>query len=254
MTEKKAEPCKDVVKCEECAIVIYNTEFPVYAVCNGPCGKSFHASCIDMSKENLRAIASGMMWMCTRCLPKFNDWKNSHQKSSPTVEFDQIHSDIAELKTQISLIVDSLQQTTSIETSSANIVLHHSTPIGSAAASSRGTNECDTERNEIEQNVMPMPTTTNDSCFALLLTNIDSTTSESNIATLVSRCLGASIADCYDVVKLVSKRTDCRLLDFISFKVTLKVRWKDLALRASTWPDGIVFREFEHRPRNVWKP
>lgn len=169
MTEKKAAPCKDLVKCKECSIVIY-TEFPVYAVCNGPCGNSFHASCIDMDKDNLRALKSGMMWMCTSCWPKFNDWKNSHQKSSATVDIVKIYSDIAELKTQVSLIVDSLQQTNSVGTSSADIVFHHSTPIGSASASSGGTNENNAERNDVEQNVVP--TTMNDTCFALLLTPI----------------------------------------------------------------------------------
>lgn len=186
------------MKCSKCAIVIY-TELALYAVCSGMCGHSFHIACVGMGRDHLRALKNGLMWMCEECLVTFNDWKNSQQKSTPPTVLGQLHCEIAEMKSQISLIVDTLQRTASNEISSDSLQFRHSTP-----------------------------TTSTKMC--------------------------TSNEDCLKVVKLVSRRTDCRLLDYISFKVILKDRWKDLALSNSTWPNGIEFREFECRRKNAWKP
>lgn len=259
MAAKKVAPSDDLVKCEKCAIVIY-TELALYAVCNGPCGNSYHAACIGMSRDHLHALSIGMLWMCPQCLPKFDEWKINEHKSSPVMEISQLYSEITELKSQVSLIVNSLQRPPSDDSSAANHLLRHSTPI--VSSSKKGTNttyESDTRHQMTAQCDMQSTSQTtvdgtDGSCFSLLLTNIDNTTSESDIETMVSGCLGVPVGDCLNVRKLVSKRTNCRLLDYISFKVTLNDRWKDRAMSESTWPNGIVFREFQVQHRNVWKP
>lgn len=239
------------VKCKKCAIVIY-TELALYVVCSGPCGESFHVGCVDMSRDHLRSLTNGTVWMCERCMSAFNDWKNAQNKPPPITEIDKLHSEISELKT---LIVDTLQRTISNDTPSAGMPIHHSTPVPSSimcGTNNTYTNQCDdpdmncnrTEQNDDVHSIN----------FSLLLTNIDNAVSESEIRSMVARCLGAPEEDCLSVRKLVSKRIDCSLLDYISFKVVLKKRWKVLALRMSTWPEGIKFREFVYSTRNVWKP
>lgn len=254
MTDKKSKVSEYLVKCSKCAIVIY-TELALYVVCSGTCGHSFHIACVGMGRDHLRALKNGLMWMCGECLVTFNDWKNSQQKSTPPTDLGQLHCEIAEMKSQISLIVDTLQRTASNEISSDSQQFRHSTPTTYAKmCTSNDIYERDTKRdNQSAPNVHVRPTVKDDH-FSLLLTNISNNVLESDVESMVCRCLGAPMEDCLNVVKLVSRRTDCRLLDYISFKVILKDRWKDLALSNSTWPNGIEFREFECRRKNAWKP
>lgn len=256
MTENKSKVYADLVKCSKCAVVIY-TELALYVVCSGTCGNSFHIACAGMSRDHLRALRHGLMWMCNECLPAFNNWKNSQQKTIPPTDLDKLHCEIAELKSQVSLIVDTLQRTSN-DTSVESLQLRHSTPITTAKICvSNDVYECDTKNDNQSRRSQPtddVQTKVIGACFSLLLTNISNNVLEDDIEAMVCRCLGAPVEDCLNVVKLVSKRTDCRLLDYISFKVKLKEKWKDLALRNSTWPEGIEFREFEHRRKIVWKP
>lgn len=149
-------------------------------------------------------------------------------------------------------------QRTSNDTSVESLQLRHSTPITTAKICvSNDVYEYDTKNDNQFQRSQPnddVQTKVIDACFSLLLTNISNDALESDVESMVCRCLGAPMEDCLNVVKLVSRRTDCRLLDYISFKVILKDRWKDLALSNSTWPNGIEFREFECRRKNAWKP
>lgn len=181
--------------------------------------------------------------MCEACLPAFNDWKNAQQKSSPSADISHIISELAGLKTQVSSIVDKLQLNSSIPNDEfvASASLRDTTPIASETNTYL---DLVVERNQMQQSygnetVLDDTNNLNDRCFSLLLTNIDNKTSESDIEKMVYRCLGAPVGDCVNIVKLVSKRIDCRLLDYISFKVVLKRKWKELAMHASTWPNGI---------------
>lgn len=254
MTETNATISKDLVKCKKCAICIY-TEFGLHAVCVGPCKKSFHAACAGIGKHELRSLKQGLLWMCCECMPAFNEWTNSLQKPSPSDDSSLIHADIVDIKSQISLIVDTLHKLAPNDPPSTAVSFRHSTPNVSAEAR-RKTNAgfddaAEPDRTEQNENLQTVP---NDRNFSLLLTNIDNATCENDIETLVYRCLGAPRGDCLKITKLVSNHLDCSFLDYISFKVVLKWRWKNMALCASTWPAGIKFREFRHRAYNVWKP
>lgn len=254
MTETKSTSCEEIVKCKKCAICIY-TELGLYTICAGPCKRSFHAACAGVSREALRFISRGLLWMCGECSPIFNEWIESKERPPSADDTSSIHAEITELKSQVSLVVDTLQRLATNETQST--AFHHSTPVVAA----RGINarfedaverdDTETEHAEPKENRQTVP---NDRYFSLLLTNIDNGTCENDIERLVNRCLGATTGDCVEIVKLVSNRSDCSLLDYISFKVVLKWRWKDVALWTSTWPTGIVFREFRQRRCNVWKP
>lgn len=251
MTEKSSTIGEELVLCKKCSVVIY-TELGL--VCAGPCAKAYHVSCACVRKEDLRAQSRGFMWMCGDCSHAFIEWKQSYHKSE-TPNDTTLHTEIAELKSQVSLIVDTLQRFIPNESFSPNMSVHHSTPVVPASIKRKPTddNANATDHDQPELNEC-LYAESNDHSFSLLLSNIDNATTESDIERLVCRCLGASTGDCIRIVKLVSSRTDCRLLDYISFQVVLKWEYKDPALRVSTWPDGIKFREFRHRQRNVWKP
>lgn len=253
----KNNPTNDgkLVYCEECSLCIH-IELGLYSVCAGPCGKSYHISCIGMSSDQLRNVSNGMVWLCKECLPAFTKWRNVTQKSStPSPDATSAIDEISELKLEISSIKDTLNRLIMHDPSAISASPLHSTPNATSTELMAGTNNSylsDTELARNEQSET-QEAQTND-CFSLLLTNINSATTENDVEMMVHRCLGAPTGDCVNVIKLVPKRTDCRSLDYISFKIVLKWRWKDLAMRASTWPYGIKFRAFVNRSSNAWKP
>lgn len=55
------------------------------------------------------------------------------------------------------------------------------------------------------------------------------------------------------VVKLVPKDKDPATLNFVTFKVGMKLSLKTSALSKETWPENIYFREFENQPKNQRK-
>ncbi|XP_058838102.1 uncharacterized protein LOC131693870 [Topomyia yanbarensis] len=57
------------------------------------------------------------------------------------------------------------------------------------------------------------------------------------------------------VIPLVKKGIDVSTLNFISFKVGVHPKYREAALNPDTWPQGILFREFEDsRTQNIWCP
>lgn len=160
---------------------------------------------------------------------------------------------LTELKCQVSLLMETLQRITPHVSSPAIL---HSTPIVSDVlpkkTNDRSKNE--SERGHVAQCTMKEKSSDDDRSFSLLLTNIDCDTSEDDVRTLVHRCLGVTFKENIKVVKLVSKRMDYSLLDYISFKIMLNSKYKNIAMLPSTWPPGIRFREFRCRTIETWKP
>lgn len=58
------------------------------------------------------------------------------------------------------------------------------------------------------------------------------------------------------VVRLVAMNKDVNSMSFISYKVGVSADLKAKALSSSTWPKGMLFREFvdNRRNENFWKP
>lgn len=238
------------VYCKSCAICIY-TELALYAVCAGPCGNSFHISCIGMRREQLQALSQSIVWLCKECQTAFSGWKDSLQDSSSALnDTSTVNTEISLLKTQVATIMDTLERIIPRDSSSVTDDLPHSTPIATTNVTS-GTNlSIEHQRSGPNE----APERTRDNCFSLLLTNIDTAVSEHEVESMVHRCLGVPIEDRINAKKLVPKRIDCRSLDYISFKIDLNWKWKDLAMCVSTWPSNIKFREFQRRPVTTWKP
>lgn len=253
-------PSEKTTECKNCARRII-TQVGLYVVCDGPCRNSFHISCIGMSKEQLQSRSNGVLWLCNTCLPCFHDWKQSIPSIPTPADTIRMQNDITELKSQVSRILNSLEGISPNKTQRSEFVLRHSTPVTSAGLMNGSNisyeNASAIERDQTEQNDeqdQMEETSDGDHSFSLLLTNIDSAASEKDVMMMVCGCLNAPASDCESVIKLVPRRLNCSLLDFVSFKVVLKWRWKSLAMSASTWPIGIQFREFINRKNNTWKP
>lgn len=84
--------------------------------------------------------------------------------------------------------------------------------------------------------------------FWLYLSGFHPQVTEDDVQKIASRCL--QLTTPADVVRLVPKGAEVARLIFVSFKVGLDPSLKDLALNASTWPSGILFREFIDQSKN----
>lgn len=56
-------------------------------------------------------------------------------------------------------------------------------------------------------------------------------------------------------IPLIKQGTDVNSLNFISFKVGVDPKYRSAALDPSSWPKGILFREFEdNKAKSFWMP
>ncbi|XP_053686336.1 uncharacterized protein LOC128735877 [Sabethes cyaneus] len=84
--------------------------------------------------------------------------------------------------------------------------------------------------------------------FWLYLSGLNPSLTDSDVQKIVLRCL--NISDPVDAIRLVPKGKDTSNMTFVSFKVGLDPDTKTIALDPSTWPTGLLFREFIDVPKN----
>lgn len=88
--------------------------------------------------------------------------------------------------------------------------------------------------------------------FWLYLSRVSRNVTVEQVAQLACSRLGTNDVEVYS---LVAKGRDLQSLAFISFKIGLETQLKEKALTLSTWPAGLVIREFERRSNGVsWEP
>lgn len=255
--------------CKKCSRSIDN-KTDLFTVCEGDCGCSFHASCASLTENEITVLSTNFIWLCDECLHRFQIARDCRSRnsedgighdSSPVatvlseVNEKAIQHEVSELRNTVTGILKTLAKF-DLTGCSSDLPRLHSTPISpsSSFVLQDGTNtssfvhnaECPDQQNAI----------TNEGQFSLLLTNVDSSVSESDIQRLVHQALGFDTIhpESIDVVKLVSKWKSCRTMDYISFRVVLDNRWRLKALNSVTWPKGIRFREFVVKRFVPWKP
>lgn len=81
--------------------------------------------------------------------------------------------------------------------------------------------------------------------FLLHFSAFHPTTTEGDISSLVRECLTIGENQQMKVIKLVPKGRDPSTLNFVSFKVGLEEQLKNDALSRESWPQNVLFREFE---------
>lgn len=242
---------ENVKKCRKCSQEIKAND-NCFIVCNGICAELFHCHCVGlrgMHWKTLKDLSRNVLWMCDCCMDDFLRSKNSNSsETTTTMQSKSIEDDINELKIAVASIMDSIASIKNvpvrapINCESIHSPKQHSTLLDGTAYEPRDTANSDESRH------------TDDGInFSLLLTNIDSSATESDIQWMVSRAIGLPDPECIDVTKLVSKWKTHSNLDFVSFKVVLPLNYKSCALNPSTWPRNVRFREFIRRS-NTWKP
>lgn len=212
------ESLTDIIDCARCPDPISRMG-SLFATCRGPCGKSYHSSCIGLLRNQVTALSENVFWLCEQCATAFDQWKTAFQPESAISSPSAIDVEIVELKDHVAGILDRLALiTTKLSTFTTSV---SSSPVASSTLCS-GTKDdnsskerlCITDPSRIE-------TVNSSDEFSLLLTNVNNAVSVEEIRAVVSRCLGAPSIECNNIMKLVPNWVDCRTLDYVSFKIDL---------------------------------
>lgn len=254
--------------CHSCANEIH--EEPVS--CRGFCTAVFHLKCCRLPGELLDEINrhSQVFWMCNACAAIITDIR---QKKNIKAAYDaglekqlSTHTELlGRLKQEI---LDDLK--TEIRSSFAKVSnTALLTPVSSRRSGNMpriiGSRRLFGKKNN---NMPPPMQATGDSVspslgnfavpepiekFWIYLSRISRDVTTEQIVELVKNRLNT---DDVEVVRLVARNKDVRSMSFISFKAGITMDLKSKALSPSTWPKGMVFREFvdTRKNENFWKP
>lgn len=231
-----------------------------YTICEGRCAKRYHATCVGLLDATVCALfAKNILWMCDDCLAEYcanRDAEMSVSKADDDdvdVQAPTVESDILDLRSKIEDIFDTLATIVPHQQQICEIPNSFSVP-SPALSSTRLFNGSKVNLDDdTSAGVCTHAAVRKDDTFALFLTNIDCCATEEDVNRLVCDCLDITDRKSVRIKKLVPKGRPTDMIDFISFKVVVDMKLKDLAMEPSTWPIGLRYREFENRTF-VWIP
>lgn len=238
--------------CKKCSHPI-DAKTDTFTVCQGRCSKTFHAHCVGLTADTVRALCKNVIWLCDDCLVEFGSVR--YREKNECMEQQQpphIIKDVAELKTQVARIIEMLSEAKQKPSTENISFIRHSTPVSSEPSTK--ISSCSDSSSFSPSRKDDHSTIVRDHSFSLVLSNIDNRVTDHEIGLLVSQSLGTKESDNVRVTKLVPRWKVCEEMDYVSFKVVLDEKWRDAALSVSTWPQQIRYREFVNRRAVTWHP
>nr|XP_029728522.1 uncharacterized protein LOC115266430 [Aedes albopictus] len=248
----------------------------VKVVCRGICKAVFHPGCCGISAEVFEEVMKNpqVFWYCPSCTSLMEDMRvrniicaayetgqsqalNSHSgimqdlKSEIMVELKE------EIRTSFARWINSSSFTPkSFKRVGINPRLTRSRRLFSAADDGvpkrpqpllLGTGSTPSPSMDIITVPPAQPK------FWLYLSRIARDVTADQICALAKKRLGS---DDVQVTRLVAKGKDVNTLSFISFKIGMNMELKTKALSTSTWPRGVLYREFSDNRSggNFWRP
>lgn len=188
-----------------------------------------------------------LFWMCDDCADLF---ENSHLRSITKVADEQ--SPLMSLTEAINNLQTEIKQLSSKPTPAPSPAVKHWPLFEPVRGVKRfrgpdlaqKASECQAGSKQVGQDVVAVPIIEKPANkFWLYLSRIRSDVTNEQISAMVRANL--EMTQDPEVVKLVAKGADTSNMTFISFKVGLDPALQQSALDPSTWPEGVVFREFE---------
>ena len=205
-----------------------------------------------------------LFWMCDNCAELF---ESSHFRMlcnvNPSPPFSELTTAITELRSEIKQL-------------HAKPATQFSPALGNrwpsidqararkrpreADAAMRAADTCTVGSKRTLDNIVAAPAANNaDQQFWLYMSRIRPDVTSEVISAMAK--VNLEIDNDPVVVKLVPKGKDISTLTFVSFKIGFDLNLKTKALDPETWPEGILFREFEDYgsqkfrvPLKTWKP
>lgn len=237
--------------CAECSDAITGIDF---VVCRGYCGATFHMNACSggVTRAMLNYFTThkkNLYWMCNNCADLF---ENAHFRAISSRSDDQsplatLTTAITELRTEIKQLNSKPPVQTSTPASTRWPLIESRRPskrprdIDVVAISEKNRMGCKQPLDDVVS--VPIFNDTKDSKFWLYLSRIRPDVSNDAVCAMVKANLALDADP--DVIKLVAKDKDISTLNFVSFKIGLDPSQKSNALNPSTWPEGLLFREFE---------
>lgn len=263
--------------CLSCSTTIATGEASIG--CEGFCSGSYHAKCVGLSSDEKISCLKNphIFWICTTCSKMLRDIRYSANmqaqfKSLVTNSEDaprttqQAHSaESVPTCTSIGAIAEIKAELASIQKTLADLSTSHLAVLDTTIKEQPLAHSSPTTSNGLSQGSRPahhagviprqMGNTSYSSNgnkkFWLFFSRVRNDVTEDEIRSMVADCLGNT--DSILVHKLVSNWIDASLLPYISFKVGIDIALRDRAMRHSTWPNGVWFREFKEKCY-TWQP
>lgn len=221
----------------------------------------FHMTCANVSRALLgyfSAHRKNLFWMCDKCAELF---ENSHLRSITKVADEK--SPLMSLTEAISNLHTEIKQLSHKPVPSIQSPSVKNWPyIGPIRAAKRlrgpdmaqKATECQSGSKPLDQNIISVPVCAKPANkFWLYLSRIRPDVTNEEMSAMVRANLDTTQDP--EVVKLVAKGTDISNMTFISFKIGLDPSLRTIALDPASWPEGIMFREFEdYSAQNFRKP
>lgn len=223
-------------------------------VCRGYCGGSFHMNgCTSVTRAMQSYFTThkkNLFWMCDRCAELF---ENSHfrtischaDEKSP---LSMLTSAITELRTEIKHLNSkptvSFPPATNVDWPAID-QRRSAKRRRETESVVRASGNCRTGSKKTQDDVISVPIFNEevDEKFWLYLSKIRPDVTVEAVSAMIKANL--DLTSDPTVVKLVPRDKDISTLSFVSFKVGLDPSLKNKALDPETWPQGLLFREFE---------
>lgn len=247
-----------------------------HITCQGFCNATFHPRCCGVSADSFEEVMRNpqVFWLCKSCSTLMRDvrfrgtTRSAHELGQEAVLHSQsnilnnLKSEIlSELKTVIqSNFTAMINSNAFTPKTSRRFDIEPRLTRGRRLFSTN--NPAPTERKPTllrgsgstlspSDHIATVPVSAPK--FWLYISRIAPDVSVEQITALTKRRLGT---DDVKVIRLVAKGRDTKEMSFISFKIGIPNELKEKALSTSTWPKGIVFREFRYENVNVtaWRP
>lgn len=258
--------------CNSCA----NDIGDIQVECQGFCKAIFHPRCCGIRADSFDEVMKNkqIFWMCYSCTKIMDDSRfrntaraayevgqahalNSHSDIMQNLKLEILDELKAEIKTNFAKLMNS---NTFTPKSSKRV------DIRRGPTRSRRLFSTTNHANPIPQPPLlvgtgstPSPSigistvAPNQPKFWLYLSRVASNVSADQVRALAIKRLAS---ENIHVTRLVAKGRDVSTLSFISFKIGMSLDLKTKALSTSTWPRGLVYREFtdSRSNENFWRP
>lgn len=240
-------------------------------VCRGFCGAVFHVICANVDLPLLDLLGEyerNVFWMCNGCADLFSNehFKSIAQRNSNNAVASD--TDMKAMKVHIEKLSCAINSLSAKVDSKLKVPVAGS-PMPWGTPKDLVPNTPKRRRGNSGNSVEPLKNASgtrgtkpsvgsvnavslSDDLFWIYLSAFHPKTSEDEIAALVQDCLGLNADTKPKVVKLVPRGTDLSTWRFVSFKVGVRRDLKTVALSSDSWPDNVLFREFEdNQAKNV---
>ncbi|XP_055522760.1 uncharacterized protein LOC129716940 [Wyeomyia smithii] len=237
--------------CNKCSSPVNGIE---KVACRGACGSVFHRTCIPglqrTALDVIAAFANNLFWLCDDCASRFNEWLYPPAPAVHAVDNSNLCAAVDKLNAVVADLSDRIEKhfpcgpLTSVQRPLFSQMLSVEQPTpkrrreGSFKARTPAAAVCGTRC--IQREIKTVPDERQQ--FWIYLSRLDPSHTVDEIVTMAQECLGMN--DKPKAFLLVKKDADVSKLNFVSFRVEVPNGLKDLALTASTWPVGVMVREF----------